>query len=127
MRRYGLVCVVGVVLTGLLIVVAVLAQGSHWGLVIAMVVANIFMMVPWHVWPMPRWFEALLAIARGFHWIVNILSALLGVVLLTHTGHPKPAMVLASLAIMFTLWASAARRLTYREPLADSVLEAPLA
>ena len=104
----------GIVLTVMLGAVAWLAPGHYRPLLLVMIVGNIFMMVPWHRWTMPQWFNAGLAIARGFHWVVNLIFASLGLLLLTHAGHPKRALAFGALALMFVLWAGAARRLTYR-------------
>ena len=115
----------GVALTVLLSVVAYYAQGHNRALVLILIVGNLFVMVPWHLRTMPQWFDAGLAIARGFHWIVNLIFASLGLLLLSHAGQPKRALAFGTLALMFVLWARTARWLTYRGSATDLELATP--
>ena len=119
----GLVC--GLTLTCTMAYAALFARTPCRSLLIVMIAANLLMMVPWHLLPMPQWFEAGLAIARGFHWVVNLMFASFGLFLLTHAGQPRRAMEFGAIALMFALWAAAARRITYRDRAPAGALATP--
>ena len=105
----------GVALTLALAFVA-RSTGAHTrGLILAMVAINIVMLVPWSFRTMPQWLYAGLAIARGFHWVVNLMFAGFGLLLLAHAGEPHRAVAFGVLSLMFVMWAAAARRLTHRD------------
>ncbi len=104
----------GVALTLALVFVARSAGAHTRGLILAMVAINIVMLVPWSFRTMPHWLYAALAIARGFHWVVNLMFACFGLLLLAHAGEPRRAVAFGILSLMFVMWAAAARRLTHR-------------
>lgn len=92
------------------------STASHTrGLIFAMIAINIVMLIPWSLRTMPQWLYAALAIARGFHWVVNLMFACFGLLLLAHAGAPRNAVAFGVLSLMFALWAAAARRLTHRD------------
>jgi hypothetical protein len=102
----------------LTLVLAFMARstGEHTrGLILLMVLVNILMMVPWQWKSMPQWLYAPMAIARGFHWIVNLMFGCFGLLLLAHAGAPRRAIAFGVLSMMFVLWAAAARRLSHRD------------
>jgi hypothetical protein len=104
----------GIALTLVLAFLARSTQANTRGLILLMVAVNIVMLIPWKWQSLPQWAHAPLAIARGFHWIVNLMFGGFGLLLLAHAGAPRRAVAFGVLALMFVLWAAAARRLTHR-------------
>ncbi len=105
----------GIAITLALAFVAGSAPAHTGGLIYAMIAVNIVMLVPWSFRTMPQWLYASLAIARGFHWIVNLMFAGFGLLLLAHSNELRNAIAFGMLSFMFALWAAAARRLTHRD------------
>jgi hypothetical protein len=105
----------GIAITMALMFVSRSAPGNTRGLIFAMVAINIVMLIPWSFKSMPQWLYASLAIARGFHWVVNLMFACFGLLLLAHAGEPRRAIAFGLLSLMFVMWAAAARRLTHRD------------
>lgn len=106
----------GIALT---LVFAFLARSTHAntrGLIFIMIAINLAMLVPWKWQSLPQWLHAPFGIARGFHWVINLMFGCFGLLLLTHAGQPKRAVAFGVLSLMFVLWAAAARRLTRRDP-----------
>ncbi len=106
----------GITLTLVLAFLARSTGTNARGLILLMVAVNIIMLVPWRWQSMPQWLYAPMAVARGFHWIVNLMFGGFGLLLLTHAGAPRRAIAFAVLSLMFVLWAAAARRFTHRDP-----------
>jgi hypothetical protein len=105
----------GIALTLALAFVARSAPLHTGGLIYAMITVNIIMLIPWSFRTMPQWLYATLAIARGFHWIVNLMFAGFGLLLLAHAAELRSALAFGLLSFMFAVWAAAARRLTHRD------------
>jgi FtsH-binding integral membrane protein len=106
----------GIAITLALAFIARTAAVHTGGLIYAMIAVNIVMLVPWSFRTMPEWLYGGLAMARGFHWIVNLMFAGFGLLLLAHAHELRSAIAFGGLSIMFALWAAAARRLTHRDP-----------
>ena len=105
----------GIALTLVLAFMARSTGANARGLILLMVGVNIIMLVPWKWQSMPQWLYAPMAIARGFHWIVNLMFGGFGLLLLAHAGAPRRAIAFGVLSLMFVLWAAAARRFTHRD------------
>lgn len=121
----GLAC--GVTLTAVLAFLAHSAGANARVLIVAMIATNVVMIVPWNWSALPRWASTGIAIARGFHWIVNLMFAFFGLIMLMHADDPRRAIAFGVLSMMFALWAAAARRLTHRDPADVAAAEAGLA
>ena len=102
----------GVALTILLGYIAFMVHGHGRSLMLLMVGVNLLMLTPWQWRALPAWLYAGLAVARGFHWAVNLMFGSLGLLLLVHAGAPRRALAFGIVSMMFVLWAAAARRLT---------------
>lgn len=106
----GVAC--GIALTALLGAAAYHSHDQHRSFVYVIIAINILMLVPWQWRKLPEWLYASLAVARGFHWAINLGFAALGMLLLFHAHAPRRALAFAIVSVMFVLWAGAARRLT---------------
>lgn len=102
----------GVALTAVLAFITPLTHGHGRVLMLVMLIVNIAMLTPWNWRTLPQSLCAFLAVLRGFHWVINLVFGLLGLLLLTHASSPRRALAYAALSLMFVLWAAAARRLT---------------
>lgn len=102
----------GIALTALMAYVASLTHGHGRVLLVVLLAVNIVMLTPWNWRTAPHWLCAALAVARGFHWAVHLVFAMLGLILLTHASSPRRALAFATMSLMFAAWAAAARLLT---------------
>ena len=102
----------GIALTAMQAYVAQFARAEGRTLLLVMIVVNIAMLTPWNWRTLPGWLVTGLSVARGFHWVLNLMFGALGLLLLAHAGTQRRAMAFAALSLMFVLWAAAARRLT---------------
>jgi len=106
----GVAC--GIALTGLMGAAVWYSHGHGRSFIAVIVAINLLMLVPWQWRKLPKWLHASLAVARGFHWAVNLGFAMLGILMLFHAHAPRQALAFAIVSAMFVLWAGAARRLT---------------